>query len=80
MYDNETDAVVAIALASKAASTPWIVEYIKSAIYELGFGELKIAIKCDGAEGLQELRRAVANSRTAPIVLQCVRARPTAAW
>ena len=37
-------------------------------MYELGYGELKIVIKCDQARELQELRRAVANSRSAPTV------------
>ena len=48
-------------------------------IYEFGYGELKIAIKCDQAMELQELRRAVANSRTSPIVLMDVPVRESKA-
>ena len=65
LYDNETEGIFAVAVASKATK-PWIVKFVKKVLYELGYGELKIAIKCDQAKELQELRRAVANSRTSP--------------
>ena len=45
MYDNETEAIFAIAVSSKSTAKPWIVEYVKNIIHELGYGELKIAIK-----------------------------------
>ena len=67
LYDNETEGIFAVAVASKATK-PWIVEFVKNILYELGYGQLKIAIKCDGAKELQELRRAVANSRESPTV------------
>ena len=67
LYDNETEAIFAVAVASKA-SKPWIVEHVKKVIYELGYDQLKIAVKCDGARELQELRRAIGNSREAPTV------------
>ena len=54
LHGNETDAILAIVVASKATSSPWMVVYVKNAIYELGFGELEIAIKCDGGRELQE--------------------------
>ena len=50
LYDNETEAIFAIAVSSKATAKPWIVEYVKNVIYELGYGDLKIAIKCDQAK------------------------------
>ena len=67
LYDNETEAIFAIAAESKSTK-PWIVEFVKGVLYEPGYGELKIVIKCDQARELQELRRAVANSRAAPTV------------
>ena len=79
LYDNETEAIFAIAVASKSTAKPWIVEYVKNIIYELGYSELKIAMKCDQAKELQELRRAVANSRTPPTVLMDVPVRESEA-
>ena len=67
LFDNATEAIFAVAVPSKATK-PWIVEFVKSVLYELGYGQLKIAIKCDQARELQELRRAVANSRTVATV------------
>ena len=46
LYDNETEAIFSVAVSSKAVK-PWIVEFIKKILYELGYGQLKIAIKCD---------------------------------
>ena len=46
----------------------WIVEYVKNIIYELGYGQVKIAIKSDRARSLQELGRAIADSRDAATV------------
>ena len=48
MYDNETNSIFAIAVPSKEVK-PWIVEHVKNVLYELGYGELKIAIHFDGA-------------------------------
>ena len=45
----------------------------------MGHGELKVAIKCNGARELQDLRRAVANSRTSPTVPMDVPARKSKA-
>ena len=67
VYDNETEGVFAISVPSKA-TRPWVVEYVKSVIYELGYGEMKISLKSDGARELHELRRAVAASRSHPTV------------
>ena len=67
VYDNETESIFTVAVASKATK-PWIIEFVKTVLYELGYGQLKVAIKCDGAKELQEIRRAVANSRTSPTV------------
>ena len=49
IYDNETEAIFAIAVPSKAVK-PWIVEYVRNIIYELGYAEVKIAIKIDRAK------------------------------
>ena len=67
VYDNETEGVFAISVPSKATK-PWVVEYVKSIVYELGYGEMKIALKSDGARELHELRRAIAASRSHPTV------------
>ena len=67
MYDKQTEGIFAVAVASKATK-PWIVEFVKNFLKDLGYGQLKIAIQCDGAKELQSLRRAVANSRESPIV------------
>ena len=56
VYDNETEGVFAISVPSKA-TRPWVVEYMKSVIYELGYGEIKICIKSVGARELHVLRR-----------------------
>ena len=67
VYDNGTEGIFAISVPSKA-TTPWVVEYVKSVIYELGYGEMKISLKSDGARELHELRRAIAASRSHPTV------------
>ena len=67
VYHNETEAIFAIAVASNSTK-PWIVELVKSILYDLGYGQLKISIKCDGARELQELRGAIGNSRESPTV------------
>ena len=66
-YDNETEGIFTVAVASKSTK-PWIVEWLKNVLYEFGYGQMKVAIKCDGARELQELRRAVGNSRESPTV------------
>ena len=66
-YDNETERIFAVRFASKATK-PGIVEFVLNMLYELGDSQLKIAIKCDGAKELQELRRALANSWESPTV------------
>ena len=48
LYDNETEAMLAFAVASKSTKD-WIVEFVKQVLYELGCSELKVAIKFDGA-------------------------------
>ena len=37
VYDNETEATFAAAVASKSTK-PWIVEFVKNIVYELGYG------------------------------------------
>ena len=48
LYDNETEASFAIAVASQSTKE-WIVEFVKQVLYELGYSDLKVAIRCDGA-------------------------------
>ena len=48
LYDNETEAMLTIAGASKSTKA-WVVESVKQVLSEVGCGELKVAIKCDGA-------------------------------
>ena len=36
VYDNETEAIFAVAVASKSTK-PWIVEIVKNILYELGY-------------------------------------------
>ena len=82
VFDNETEAIFAVAVASKSTK-PWIVEFVKKILYDLGYGQFEICVKCDGARELQELRRAIGNSRKAPTVpidLPAREARLTAAW
>ena len=67
LYDNQTEGIFAISVPSKAIK-PWIVEYVKGVVYELGYSEMKIALKSDGARELHELRRAVAGSRVHPTI------------
>ena len=59
LYDNETEAIFSIAVPSKAIK-PWIVEFVKNVVHKLGYGQLKMSIKCNGTRDLQELRREVA--------------------
>ena len=67
VYNNETEAIFAVAVAS-TSTKPWIVKLVKNTLYELGYGQLKISIKCDGAREIQELRRSIGNSREASTV------------
>ena len=55
------------------------VEFVKQMLYELGYSELNVAVKCDGARELQELRRVIANSKTSPSVPMGVPARESKA-
>ena len=52
LYDNETESIFAIAVQSKSTKT-WVVEYVKNVLHELGYGEVKVAIKCDQARELK---------------------------
>ena len=65
VYDNETEGVFAICVPSKA-TRPWVVQYVKNVIYELGYREMKISLKSDGARELHDLWQAVAASRRHP--------------
>ena len=47
---------------------PWIVEYVHQVINELGYGSIRIAVKCDKAPDLQLLRRQVSARRSAATV------------
>jgi hypothetical protein len=67
LFDDRSEALYAVAVESKAAHV-WVIEYITRVIEELGYGGMRVAIKCDGALELQELRRHVTARRSAPTV------------
>ena len=67
LYDGDTEAVYAIPVEDKTAST-WLVELVTNIITELGYGGIKIAVKIDGAKDLRELRKGVTAKRSAPTV------------
>ena len=67
IYDGDTEAIYAVALSEKSPK-PWVVEYFYQVINELGYGGIKIAIKCDKAPDLQLLRRQVSARRSAATV------------
>ena len=52
IYDNESEAIFAIAAASRSTKES-IVEFVKKVLHELGYSELKVVINCDGARELQ---------------------------
>ena len=83
LYDDETEAILAIAVSSKATLKPLIIEYVDNVVYELGYGKLKIAIKCDGLENYRrcaEQLRTPGRHRLSRWTSQCARAKTTAAW
>ena len=43
LHDYETEAMFAIAVASKSTKE-WIVEFVKQMLYELDYNDLKVAI------------------------------------
>ena len=42
MFDSETEAIYALAVAEKACK-PWVVEYVSNALSELGYYGVKVA-------------------------------------
>ena len=52
-YDDESEAINVIAVPSKSPS-PWICEYEKCVLDELGYGGNKICIKTDGGKDVQK--------------------------
>ena len=67
LFDSETEAVHAIAVADKACK-PWIVEYVCNVLNELGYSGIKVALKSDAAPELRELKKLVAAKRSCPTV------------
>ena len=67
VYDGDMDAIYAVAVSEKSPR-PWLVEYVHQVINELGYGGIKIAVKCDKAPDLQLLRRQVSARRSAATV------------
>ena len=67
LFDRETEAVYAIAVAEKACK-PWIVEYVCHVINELSYLGVKVALKSDAAPELRELKKLVATKRSCPTV------------
>ena len=65
MYDTDSEATYCLPVASKAV-TDYVVYCVKSVIDELGYREVRIALKSDAAPELQQVREQVRNLRTAP--------------
>ena len=69
MFDNETEAFYALAVAEKACKL-WVVEYVFNVLSELGYSGIKVALKSDAALDFRELKKLVAakrSSATAPL-------------
>ena len=69
LVDNGSEAIYAVACSEKGCK-PWIVEYVYSMIYELGYSGVPISMKVDLAPEHKEIRRQVAGKRkfaTVPI-------------
>ena len=67
IFDGDTEAIYAVAVADKTPK-PWVVDYVAKVIEELGYGGIKISIKCDAAPDLRALRRFVSAKRSSPTV------------
>ena len=67
LYDNASEALYCIACSTKAC-TPWVVEYVYSILWELGYGGITVSIKCDQAPELKEIRKQVSMRRNSPTV------------
>ena len=65
MYDADSEAIYCLPVASKAVSE-YIVHCVKAVIDELGYGDVRIALKHDAAPELIALRQQVRELRTAP--------------
>ena len=65
MYDADSEAIYCLPVASKAV-TEYVVYCVKSVIDELGYGDVRIALKSDAAAELQQLREQVRSLRRAP--------------
>ena len=65
MYDADSEAIYCLPVASKAV-TDYVVYCVKSVIDELGYSEVRIALKSDAAPELQQIREKVRDLRTAP--------------
>ena len=65
MYDADSEAIYCLPVASKAV-TDYIVYCVKSVIGELGYSEVRIALKSGAAPELQQIREQVWNLRNAP--------------
>ena len=67
MYDADSETIYAIPVATKAV-TQWLVVCVHALIEELGYGQVKVAVKCDQAPELQSLRSRLGALRSAPTV------------
>ena len=67
LYDSDTEAIYGIPVSSKAC-TDYVIHLVKSIIDELGYGDVKIALKCDAAPELLLLRQRLREIRPVPTV------------
>ena len=52
LVDNASEAIYTVACSTKGC-TPWIVEYVHSILFELGYAGVTVSMKCDGAPELK---------------------------
>ena len=65
MYDADSETIYNLPVESKAV-TEYVVYCVKSVIDELGYGDVRIALKNDAAPELVQLRDEVRKLRSAP--------------
>ena len=66
LFDNETEAIYALAVAEKACK-PWVVEYVFNVLIVLEYSGVKVALKREAAPELHELKKLVAAKKSSPI-------------
>ena len=67
LVDTASEAIYPVACSEKGCK-PWVVEYVYGIINELGYLGVPIAMKCEAALVLKDIRRQVAARRTTATV------------